>query len=46
MSKKWEDFLKVYREKSNFDPESWVKNKCSLFNNYLRTTDYRGQLFQ
>lgn len=35
MTSKWEDFLNIYRERSNFDPESWVKNKCTLFNEYL-----------
>jgi len=35
MASKWEDFLQVYRERSNFVVEEWVKNKCSLLNKYL-----------
>jgi len=32
---KWQDFLQTYREHSKFDPESWVRQKCRLFNEYL-----------
>ena len=32
---KWQDFLQIYREQSKFDPESWVKQKCCLLNEYL-----------
>lgn len=42
MTSKWQDFLKVYRERSNFDPESWVKNKCALFNKYLGNYQLSG----
>jgi NAD+ synthase (glutamine-hydrolysing) len=42
MTSKWEDFLQVYREKSCFDHESWIQNKCSLLNDYLGTHGLSG----
>jgi NAD+ synthase (glutamine-hydrolysing) len=31
----WQTYLEKYRLNTNFNPETWVKNKCLLFNNYL-----------
>jgi NAD+ synthase (glutamine-hydrolysing) len=32
---KWQDFLEIYRQQTNFNVESWVNNKCRLLNEYL-----------
>jgi len=31
----WQTYLEKYRLNTNFNPETWVKNKCLLFNNFL-----------
>ena len=42
MTSKWEDFLQVYREQTNFDVEKWVKAKCYLLNDYMVNNKLSG----
>jgi len=28
--------LAAYRKRQNFDPQTWITNKCTLFNDYMR----------
>jgi NAD+ synthase (glutamine-hydrolysing) len=38
----WQTYLEKYRANTRFDPEIWVKNKCLLFNEYLRKHKLSG----
>ena len=41
---KWEYYLNKYRNERDFDPESWIYDKCVKFNDYLTKSKLTGSV--